>query len=291
MIHYKTYKNIDFIKYDRCIQDSFNSRIYAFSWYLNCVTDDWDALVLNDYEVVMPLPKRSKLGLNYIYQVSWVQQLGIFSRVNIEENLILDFINKIPNKFVLVDYFFNSENKFDNKHLKKRINYILDLSKSFDEISRGFNTNRKRISKKEISNIKIDKKGRIDDFLNFYKKQEINYKTHPDSFEKLERLLKSDNNSVHIWTVKINNNLIAGLVWLKDQSRITYLVPVANSEAKKLNIPTYLVNELIKDHENSNYILDFEGSMNEGVAQFYKSFGAREEEYYWYRKRSDLLII
>jgi hypothetical protein len=233
----------------------------------------------------MPLPKRKKYGLNYIYQVPWIQQLGIFSRVKIEEDLILNFIHKIPKKFVLVDYFFNSENNFENKYLKKRLNYILDLNKNFEEISKGFNTNRKRISKKRISDIKIDKKGRIDDFLEFYKKQEVNYKTHPDSFEKLERLLKSDDNSVHIWTIKLNNNLIAGLVWLKDQSRITYLVPVANDEAKKLNIPTYLVNELIKEYQSSKYILDFEGSMNEGVAQFYKSFGAKVEEYYWYKRR------
>jgi len=118
VIHYRTHKNIDIIKYDRCIQDSFNSRIYAFSWYLNCVTDDWGALVLNDYEAVMPLPKRKKFGMYYIYQAPWIQQLGVFSEGVLKEDLIYDFIIRIPKKFILVDYFFNSQNIISK--IKKR---------------------------------------------------------------------------------------------------------------------------------------------------------------------------
>jgi hypothetical protein len=78
--------------------------------------------------------------------------------------------------------------------------------------------------------------------------------------------------------------MVAGLVWLKDKNRITYLLPVAKEQAKKQNIPSFIMNELIKEHQNTNYILDFEGSMIEGIAQFYKSFGAREEVYYWYKR-------
>jgi len=285
VIKYISYKNLDLIKYDQCIAGSFNLRIYAFSWYLNCVADKWDALVLNDYEAVMPLPKRKKYGLNYIYQVPWIQQLGVFSKNSTDEDLIKSFIKSLPIKFVMVDYFFNSQNQYQNNETEKRINYILDLNKSFDELRNRFSTNRKRIIKKEFCEIYIEKSGDVNNFLKFCKEQEVNYKMHPDSFEKLEYLLRSNNESIHIWTVQLENSLVAGLVWLKDKRRLTYLVPVANKEAKKLNIPTYLIIELIKDHQNSKYILDFEGSVIEGVAKFYKSFGARKEEYYWYKRR------
>jgi len=44
-------------KYDTCIDLAINSRIYAYSWYLDVVADHWDALVYGDYEAVMPIPK------------------------------------------------------------------------------------------------------------------------------------------------------------------------------------------------------------------------------------------
>jgi len=285
VIEYIAHKNLDIAKYDTCIEQSINVRIYAYSWYLDCVADNWDALVLNDYEAVMPLPRRKKYGLNYIYQIPWVQQLGIFSKDNINELLIQNFIDHIPKKYVLVDYNFNSKNNFSSKYVVKRINYVLNLDKSFEEISQNYNKNRKRIIRREFSDYIIDKNGSVEDFLDLYINQNVNYKTHKDSYEKLQHLLNVKHSSVHIWNVYKNEELLAGLVWLNDKNRITYLLPVATDLAKKDNIPTFIINELIKEYQNTNYILDFEGSMIEGVANFYRSFGAVKEEYCWYRKR------
>ncbi|MDP3354122.1 MAG: hypothetical protein Q8S44_10335, partial [Flavobacteriaceae bacterium] len=67
MIYYVKRQNLDIEKYDTCIDRALNSRIYAYSWYLDIVADHWDALILNDYEAVMPLPWRSKYFIKYIY--------------------------------------------------------------------------------------------------------------------------------------------------------------------------------------------------------------------------------
>ena len=284
MIQYLTRNQLDEKNYDNCIANAVNTRIYAHSWYLDRVCDDWDVLVKNDYQYVMPLPKRRKYGIHYIYQVPWIQQLGVFSTEMIDESIVHQFIKSIPKKYKQIDIFLNSDNRFLNKDIGIRKNYILSLNSSFDIIRNAYNKNRKRISKTDFSNFKIDKKGSVVEFLNLYTNQEINYKTHKDSFEKLQNLLNY-NNCNNIWNVYKNKTLVAGLYWLKDSHRITYLVPIATAEAKQENIPTFLINELIKEHENTKSILDFEGSMVEGVANFYKSFGAKEEEYFWYKKR------
>jgi len=78
---------------------------------------------------------------------------------------------------------------------------------------------------------------------------------------------------------------MAGLIWLKDKNRITYLVPLADDQAKKLHIPTFIINELISDYQQQDLVLDFEGSMVKGVEKFYKSFGAIPEYYSYYKKR------
>ena len=285
MIQYVTRNQLDIEKYNECISNAVNTRIYAFSWYLDSVCDDWDILIKDDYQAVMPLPKRRKYSIHYIYQVPWIQQLGVFSDITIDESIIYQFITSIPKKYKLIDVFLNSNNRFSSKYLSIRNNYTLSLNVSFDSIKDNYNKNRKRISKTDFSTFRIDKKGNINEFLNLYKKQDINYKTHKDSFEKLQNLLNTNYNYSNIWNVYKNNNLIAGLYWLKDNYRITYLVPIASVEAKQENIPTFLINELVKEHENTSYILDFEGSMIEGVAKFYKSFGAVKEEYFWYKRR------
>ena len=285
MIRYLLHNEIDFVKYNKCIDESSNSRIYAFSWYLDVVCDDWDVLVKNDYEMVMPLPKRKKYGINYVYQVPWVQQLGVFSKHIIDKPIIYQFIKSIPKKYKLVDVFFNSDNEFLNKYLSIRNNYTLPLNIDFEAIKINYNKNRKRISKTDFSSFSVDKKGDTSEFLDLYKKHEIDYKAHKDSFKKLQKLVNTKNDFVKIWNVYKNGKMIAGLFWLKDKHRITYLAPVATSEAKKENVPTYIVNELIKEHESTNYILDFEGSMIKGVANFYKSYGAVKEEYYHFKRR------
>ena len=52
MIHYVKREDLEVEKYNNCIENSIQSRIYAFSWYLDIVADYWDVLVLDDYKAV-----------------------------------------------------------------------------------------------------------------------------------------------------------------------------------------------------------------------------------------------
>ena len=80
MIHYVKREDLEVAKYNDCIENSIQSRIYAFSWYLDIVADNWDVLVLNDYEAVMPVPFRRKFGVNYVYPPFWLLELRSFCK-------------------------------------------------------------------------------------------------------------------------------------------------------------------------------------------------------------------
>ena len=54
-------------KWDACIEKAPNGMVYAFSYYLNSMAKNWDALVLNDYDAVMPLTWNKKYGMQYLY--------------------------------------------------------------------------------------------------------------------------------------------------------------------------------------------------------------------------------
>lgn len=285
MIRYIQAKQIDRIKYDHCVANSQSGRIYAYSWYLDCTCERWDLLIEGDYDFVMPLPLRVKYGILYIYMPSWVQQLGVFSNDLIDENRINSFVKAIPQKIRWIDYQFNANNKLPGLTAVLKRNYLLSLHQSFEEIQKHYNTNRKRISKNCFKDYVIEKKGSAEVFLTHYRRLNKSYPVLEESIDKLNCLCQTRNGKVNIWNVFKDGIFIAGLIWLKDKQRITYLVPLADNEAKKLHIPTYLINELIKDNQNQEFLLDFEGSMVSGVEKFYQSFGAKPEHYSYYKKR------
>ncbi len=283
----RTKLNIE--KYNACIDNSINSRIYAYSWYLDIVTDDWDALVLGDYTAVMPLPKRKKHGLNYIYLPSWVQQLGVFSRSDIDENLILSFISKIPKKFVLVDYFFNSLNEFNHKKLGKRDNFILRLNTNYELLRKNYSKSRKwSINQAKKANLRIEETEDLQNLIHLFKinkgKELRNSKFDFKILDKLIINLRGQKNSKILEIKNEKSNLIGGAVFLYDNNRITYLFSAIDAEGRNKQVMSYLIDHVIKQNSNSNLIFDFEGSMIPEIASFFKSFGAELETYYWLKK-------
>ena len=285
MIRYIPNHLIDKDKYDGCVSGAANSRVYAYSWYLNCVCENWDVLVSGDYDMVMPLPGRKKYGIRYIHSPSWVQQLGVISKKTITEGTVLDFMGHIPRKFLLVDYRFNAANPLNHEPKHQRMNYILPLNKGFEQLFEGYNKNRRRISRLGFDDFVLEKQGGQADFVELYRSMEKNYTPDKNALEKLKSLSMLNNGFIKIWNVYKNGVPVAGLLWTLTRQRITYLVPVVKQEFRKDHLHTFLINELIRTYQHTDMILDFEGSMIPGVANFYRSFGAVQEPYYLVKKR------
>ncbi|MBL0330397.1 MAG: hypothetical protein IPP64_13480 [Bacteroidetes bacterium] len=80
MIQYLEHKKINKKKWDECISNAGNSSVFVYSWYLDVVSEDWSALVLNDYEAVFPIASKSKYKINYVYQPFFTRYFGVFSK-------------------------------------------------------------------------------------------------------------------------------------------------------------------------------------------------------------------
>jgi hypothetical protein len=63
LITYLKHTEIDKYKWDACITRASNSLVYAYSWFLDVVSPNWDALILDDYTAVMPITHRKKYFL------------------------------------------------------------------------------------------------------------------------------------------------------------------------------------------------------------------------------------
>ena len=283
-IRHISYEDIDRDSYDQCLLGSDHFRIYASSWYLDAVAERWDLLVLDDYQAVMPLPRRYKFGLAYVYTPVFVQQLGVFSKGSISVDLERQFFKKAASKYFLFDYFTHSVPK-GMDGISQRINYILSLEEQHIELQKKYNTNRKRSLKNSFEKLRVDKNGAQDLFLDHYRTMDQGFPVTNEMLVKLDRLIAASNQQIKIWNVFEKDTWIGGLVWVVDHKRVTYLVPVVSDQGRLKQASALLIDTLIQDHQKSGLILDFEGSMLPGVAQFYRSFGAEREIYYYFKKR------
>ena len=134
-IHYLRHAEIDFSKWDNCIASASNGLIYGYSYYLNHMAKHWDALVLGDYEAVMPLTWNRKYGIYYLYQPFLTAQLGVFG-ASVNAAMLETFLQSIPSKFRYWDFYLNHQNTFPLNYFRlyQRKNLVLDLNKPYEEI-------------------------------------------------------------------------------------------------------------------------------------------------------------
>ena len=150
MIHYLKKDQISKEKWDDCVLNSFNSLVYAESWYLDIVAYGWEALVEDDYSAVMPLIWNRKAGINYLFQPFFTQQLGVFSSGLLTPDRINRFIEAIPPHFKYGEINLNSHNPLGDtkKDYTLQLNHELDLINPYNHLYNNYSDNIKRNLKK-----------------------------------------------------------------------------------------------------------------------------------------------
>jgi len=277
-IYHLTNKLIDFELWDKSLLSSSNGLIYARSWYLDIVSPGWEAIVGDNYDYIFPVPVKRKYKIPYIVQPFLSQQLGLFSNKEINNQIINAFISKLPSYSYEMN--INSKNNLIGSTVNP--NYVLTLDRSYDMLIKDFSGNTIRnLKNAEKSSLSIVSALSIDDFINFY--QSINKNYLSISSVMLQLLVKEgvERQEMKLMGVKNEKNeLIAANCLTHYKNRITNLIPVSNDEGKKYSAMFLLINEVIKNESSSDKILDFEGSKIEGIARFYKGFGAVNHPYY-----------
>ncbi len=278
---------IDKRRWDDCIARSFNGSVYAWSWYLDIVHPQWEALIENDYERVMPLTPSRKFGISYVFQPFFVQQLGVYSQSALSEDDVTRFVLAIPKKYRMMKYRLNEFNKVDYElglYVPHR-NIELDLIYNYQSIYNNYNNNTKRnLAKAENAQLKIDKEVKPETIINIFARNRGKEVSHwkEKEYKRLLDLIDTAiyHDSCFVCGVNdIDNQTIAGGVFMCSHDRIIFLFSGSDENHKQKHALTYLLDYVIKDFCESQYVFDFEGSDNDGLARFYKGFGGKEVYY------------
>ncbi|NOU19300.1 MAG: hypothetical protein HOO91_17220 [Bacteroidales bacterium] len=283
-ISYVKHNDIDFLKWDDCINRSLNGIVYAYSWYLNIVAGEWDALVGDDYKVVFPLVKGKKYGVSYLYQPLFTQQLGVFSSIKIDSQNIKLFLDSIPKKFQHQIINFNTFNylKNDKGEIFERVTYQLDLVQSYFDLSSNYNDNTKRnISKSIAMGVSVNKMLSVADYIHF-KRQNLMVPLKDDQIELLNRIMLQalEKGVGEIYAAFTDHReLCAAAFFICSNEKVIYLSAASNELGRTNRAMFTLVDQFINNYSESQLVLDFEGSSIESVARFYAGFGAKKCTY------------
>ncbi|HEY0432422.1 MAG TPA: hypothetical protein VGC95_01040 [Chitinophagaceae bacterium] len=274
---------IDRAKWDACIGRADNGLIYARSFYLDTMSEHWDALVLGNYETVMPLTWNKKLTIRYLYQPPFTACLGIFGK-DLNANVIDGFLAAIPVSFRFADIALNHANfSQTSAGMRTRNNFVLQLNQSYENLQAGYSENHRRnLAKSAQSRLHLTDVS-LDVAIS------LNASTMKDraplpagAYGRLKKLvnLAQEKNSVKIFGVRDENSaVLAAAVFLFDGRRAYYILAGNDPGGRNTGASHALVDGFIQQHAGQDLALDFEGSDVESIARFYKGFGAESEPY------------
>ncbi len=265
-IEYVPYQELNFSKWDRCIDTAYNREIYAYSWVLNSVTNHWDALIENDYEKVMPLPISSFMGKSFIYQPMMAPELGIFSPEPVHKNTINKFISLVFEKHKYAELPFNKflETNLSIAKYKLKQSFDLDLISPYQKTFANFTNEAKRkIRFAEDSGLFISKGLVPNQMLRFHRDIKIPFlqKFNNPFYSKLRRLisLSIQNSAGESFGVYTHENNLCSLGFIiKTNDRIVLYFVTSDNFGLKKNTTWFLINHIIRVYSERNITLRFE---------------------------------
>jgi hypothetical protein len=291
MIHHLKHHEINFEKWDKLAKEQ--AIPYALSWFLNVVSPNWEALVFDDYKAIMPLTCKKKIGIKYLAQPFFTQQSGIFGN-NLNSQLIQKFLSKIDKSYAYIEINLNEANTiFLNGNLKtsSQKNILLDLSKPYELLFKGFSENTKRMIKKaEKNSIYICDEKETNDLIALFKITKGKTLKHLDNkaYQILKTLIKTAQENIDVKVKKVykDKELLGGAIFFEFNNRIIFFFSALHDKGKQVGAMHYLISEIIKINSGKNKLLDFEGSNNLNLARFYMSFGSKEIVYLRYKNNN-----
>ncbi len=284
MIRIVSRKNLDVEKYDDCVANSIQSNVFGFSWYLDAAVDNWNVLVLNNYEAVMPLPCRKKLFIKYVYLPFWILELGIYSKDIEDEN---EFLIELFSEYKFVESRLNPKNSFSmfqNCQLERMFQF-LSLNESYELILKNYRRDRKKDVQRAIKNDLTERWN--DNPMNLIDLYRDNVgkrisKIKEEDYIRLHKIITAciDRNLGEVLSIyDKENKLVASGFFITYNGKVSILASSTDFKNRKNGANTYLIDRAIYKYQSRFDEFNFGGSSMKQIAKYFYSFGAETQKY------------
>ncbi len=258
---------------------------YGFTWWLDTVTGGkWEALVIDDYRVIFPLPRVRRLRVvSTITPPPYTQQFGPFGNPRPEDISVL--LNAVPRRAKVALALrpdIDSATFPARFQYRKRTNFVLGLEAPYATITKGFPKTLQALLRKCVD----DRKEPIDPAEHIRLSRELlgNRKgINPAHFLVLESLMRK----VHshklgsCYQLREKGELLAAGFFPRLAGRTINLATVSTPLGRKSRGMSRLLALVMREEAGTpGAKFDFEGSELPGVREYFAKFGG-EDEGYW----------
>lgn len=258
---------------------------YGLSWWLDAVTDkNWDGVVVDDYRLVLPLPKGKSLGrVAQVQRASFTQQGGPFGQLRSGD--VHDILHALPPRYLSFQLPLQEgivpTDVPSGFSTRTRTNYILDLSPTYEEINLGFN---KVLRRKLRRNGPATLSPAEPDLIIELYQNSVGTKAglQPKHYRWIRQLMvaaQANESAVLCRLDDPENGCLAAGFFPWYQGRLINLFAASSPAGYQHEGMARMLVALIKQHRGAGCLLDFEGSDIPGVAEYFRSFGPERRQY------------
>ncbi|MFP4619718.1 MAG: hypothetical protein ACLFM7_00255 [Bacteroidales bacterium] len=282
-LRYLRNHEINFIKWDDCINNAHNGSLYAFSWYLDFICEEWEGIVLDDYLAVMPLLTRKISGVKYVYTSRLANQLGVFSTEIMDKNMVNTFLDKVNRTFKIFEINLNKFNTIDSSVLRQKNNntYEFDLITNYDIIRSAYSQALlDGIDHANRNHLHIFRGVTPSEFMEFIndKLVVVSIKQKKGTIYRLHRIadfmINHELGDIY-GAYSPLNKLCAAVFFLKSKRQASMLFSGISQEGFRLKAMELLVDLFIRDNAEKNITLNFENLAIPNKEKFFTGFGAK----------------
>jgi hypothetical protein len=275
--------NIDRVQWDACVASASEQNIFMYSWALDSLCDNWDGLVVENYEAVLPLPWRKKFHLlRYVYQVPFMTMLTLMG----DHPGIHNIYKAITSKFRFA-HFDIANITFQPLAKAARVDLFVPLDEPYTHIHERFTREcKKNIQKAIRRGCKLLITDDLDMVFQTYHKAygELQQDHLQGNYSKALVFCREAINRKKAQCYKIVQEqsgelLYAGII-LHDKNRYYYWLGAPTETGRQCRATYFLIHSLLQQHAGSNQVFDFCGSDIPNVAHFYRQFSPQESRYH-----------
>ncbi|MBN2892373.1 MAG: hypothetical protein JXL97_10935 [Bacteroidales bacterium] len=270
---------IDKEKWNKSLSKSLNPCTYAYSWYLDTVCNNWDAIVSENYSIIMPLPNYGKFNLT-VYQPVLSPKLGIFYSDAINKSDINIFLQSLPTNIKNLNLNLNRFNSLQDKtNTSRKDSYSIDLYANYNTIYENYSNYIRKILEEDKNKKKYIISGispnEIIAFLN-----KTNFFSNNKNYDTLRRVLSLTTlrrlSTISAVFSEKNELQGVGVFILSSQSADLLIVSAEENNEKTIAL---IIDKFIKTNAGKGITLNLECDQTKTAENIFIEFGAQKLYY------------
>lgn len=275
--------------------------IFEQPWWLQATApNQWDAVEIEESGRVvarLPFVYKKRLGLRIIGQTSLTPTLGPWiehtsaeenERIAREKDLFTKLIKKLPKHDLFAQNFHPNVTNWlpfywNGFSQTTRYTYTLDDLNTIDDLYHKIRKSTRKDIRRAENRLTVVPNAPVSKLIEMatltFRRQNMNLPYPPELLERIDQAITDHGLKISLASVDQEGRTHSAVYVVGDERRMYSLVSGNDPELRRSHSGTLLRWKAIQSAAEQTKVFDFEGSMIEGVEDFFRKFGASQTPY------------